>query len=105
MVCTRDSFPFKLETAAALTQELRLSTDDSENIHQVRILSLQTAHNSGGLLIIFTDIIELKRLHIKLEYQAYYDELTQIFNRRAFFQKASKILLLQRRIYHHLRSF
>ncbi|WP_310877908.1 GGDEF domain-containing protein [Priestia megaterium] len=47
---------------------------------------MQYANNSHGLLLIFTDITELKRLQLKLENQAYYDELTQIYNRRAFFQ-------------------
>jgi diguanylate cyclase (GGDEF)-like protein len=42
------------------------------------------------LLLIFTDITELKTLQVKLEHQAYYDELTQIFNRRAFFQKCEQ---------------
>lgn len=46
--------------------------------------------NSKGLLIIFTDITELKRLQVKLEQQAYYDELTQIYNRRAFLQQCEQ---------------
>ncbi|MER2000809.1 MAG: GGDEF domain-containing protein [Lysinibacillus sp.] len=38
-------------------------------------------------MIIFTDITELKELQLQLEHQAYYDELTQIYNRRAFYQQ------------------
>lgn len=37
--------------------------------------------------MIITDITERKRAQQKLEEHAYYDELTQIFNRRAFFQQ------------------
>ncbi|MGG3691691.1 GGDEF domain-containing protein [Heyndrickxia ginsengihumi] len=51
---------------------------------------MQHVNNCKGLLIIFTEITELKRLQIELERQAYYDELTQIFNRRAFFQKCEQ---------------
>ncbi|MDR7238781.1 GGDEF domain-containing protein [Neobacillus drentensis] len=51
---------------------------------------MQHVNNSKGILIIFTDITELKSLQVKLEHLAYYDELTQIFNRRAFFQKCEQ---------------
>lgn len=83
-----ESFPFQLNTAC--TQEFKLAIDDSERIYQVRTSSLQHANNNKGLLIIFTDITELKMLQVKLEHQAYYDELTQIFNRRAFFQQCEQ---------------
>jgi diguanylate cyclase (GGDEF)-like protein/PAS domain S-box-containing protein len=86
-----DAFPIDLETGAN-NQELHLrGTDYSERIYQVRTTSLQQANNGNGLLIIFTDITELKRLQVKLEHQAYYDELTQILNRRAFFQQSEQI--------------
>lgn len=81
-----DSFPFKVEAA----WEIQLAAADSKRIYQVRTSSLQHANNNKGLLIIFTDITELKRLQMKLEHHAYYDELTQIFNRRAFFQKCEQ---------------
>ena len=83
------SFPFPLETAEC-TGEIQLADEHSKHIYQVRTASLQHAQNSKGLLIIFTDITELKRLQVQLEHQAYYDELTQIFNRRAFFQKCEQ---------------
>jgi diguanylate cyclase (GGDEF)-like protein/PAS domain S-box-containing protein len=72
------------------TQEIQLGPDDSRRIYQVRTSPLQHAKNSKGLLIIFTDITEIKRLQVKLEHQAYYDELTGIFNRRAFFEKCEE---------------
>jgi len=37
--------------------------------------------------MIISDITELKLLQQKLEHHAYYDELTQVFNRRAFFER------------------
>ncbi|TWT27050.1 diguanylate cyclase [Planomicrobium sp. CPCC 101110] len=76
-------FPLKLD--AASSQEVKLTASQSEKIYQVRISSLE---NSKGLLIILTDISEVKRLQLKLEHQAYYDELTQIYNRRAFLRQA-----------------
>lgn len=42
---------------------------------------------------IFTNITELHTLQQKLEHQAYYDELTQIYNRRAFFQQSEQSLI------------
>lgn len=85
-----DSFPFPLKPAVH-NQELQIAAaDHSERTYQVRISSLQHANNGNGLLIIFTDITELKRLQLKLEHQAYYDELTQIYNRRAFFQQCNQ---------------
>jgi PAS domain S-box-containing protein len=82
-----DSLPAKLENAS-FNVEIPMAGDVSNRIYQVRTSSLTHANNSKGLLIIFTDITELKRLQVKLEHQAYYDELTEIFNRRAFFQKS-----------------
>ncbi|WP_040206756.1 histidine kinase N-terminal 7TM domain-containing diguanylate cyclase [Neobacillus jeddahensis] len=84
-----DPSPSKFENAA-FNREIQLGTDDSKRIFQVRTSSLQHANNSKGLLIIFTDITEIKRLQVELEHQAYYDELTQIYNRRAFFQKCEQ---------------
>ena len=81
------SFLTKIETNTMFTQEIQLTSDQ---IYQVRTSSLQHAKNDKGLLIIFTDITELKRLQVKLEQLAYYDELTHIYNRRAFFQKSEQ---------------
>jgi diguanylate cyclase (GGDEF)-like protein len=59
-----------------------------ERTCQVRISKLYQAHQKNGLLIIFTDITEVKKLQLKLEHLAYHDELTQVYNRRAFFQRS-----------------
>lgn len=83
-----ESFPSDLETAAS-TLEIQSGADHSNRIYQIRTSSLKHANNKG-LLLIFTDITELKRLQIELERQAFYDELTQILNRRAFFQKCEQ---------------
>ncbi|TWT00567.1 diguanylate cyclase [Planomicrobium sp. CPCC 101079] len=79
--------PFPLELDAWSNQEVQLATDRSERIYQVRISPLE---NSKGRLIIFTDITEVKRLQVQLEHQAYFDELTQIYNRRAFLRQAER---------------
>ncbi|WHZ02697.1 diguanylate cyclase [Neobacillus sp. YX16] len=83
------SFPSQLGRAAT-AHEIQLVTDFWERFYQVRTSTLKYASNSKGLLIIFTDITELKRLQMKLEHQAFYDELTGIYNRRAFFQKCEQ---------------
>jgi PleD family two-component response regulator len=70
-----------------ITEEVQIVIDHEKRIYQVSTSTLEHANNRKGLLLIFTDITELKRLQVKLEHQAYYDELTQIYNRRAFFQK------------------
>lgn len=78
------SFPFSLNTSE-LKSEIELVVDDSNRIYQVRTSTLERVTSGKGLLLIFTDITEIKRLQKKLEQQAYYDELTQVLNRRAFF--------------------
>ncbi len=66
--------------------EIKLMIHQTEHIYHVRTSVIEGAGNSKGLLIIFTDITQLKQLQRKLEHQAHYDELTQIYNRRAFFE-------------------
>ncbi len=81
------SFPTKMEENTSMAREIQLA---SERIYQVRTSTLQHAKREKGFLMIFTDITELKRLQVKLEQLAYYDDLTQIYNRRAFFQKSKQ---------------
>ncbi|MEK4387148.1 GGDEF domain-containing protein [Solibacillus sp. FSL W7-1464] len=69
---------------------MRLCSEYADRVYQVRITSLEQARNSKGLLLVFTDITEIKRLQEKLEQQAYYDELTKIYNRRAFLQQSEQ---------------
>ena len=71
-------------------QTLQIMTRYSKRIYQVRTSSLHHVNNPKGRLLIFTDITELKTLQEKLENLAYYDDLTQIYNRRAFFQKCDQ---------------
>nr|WP_245349954.1 diguanylate cyclase [Cytobacillus eiseniae] len=80
-----ESVPFNLEDSIG-TQEIQLGDNREKRIYQVRTSLLQ---DRKGLLIIFTNITEIKTLQVKLEQQAYSDELTQIFNRRAFFEKCN----------------
>lgn len=79
------AFPLEIKAAEPL-QEIELEDGYSERVYQVRISPLRHGDDNKGLLAIFTDITELKSLQRKLEHQAYYDELTGIFNRRAFFR-------------------
>lgn len=78
--------PFSLAQTSAFEIKLGGKT------YQVRISSLQHGQGNKGILMIFTDITEVKRLQLKLEHQAYYDELTQIYNRRAFFHMCEQIV-------------
>jgi len=87
---TGESLPFQLTADIADVQEIKLCSEDAERVYQVRITSLEQARNSKGLLLVFTDITEIKRLQKKLEQQAYYDELTKIYNRRAFLQQSEQ---------------
>ncbi|KIL42788.1 diguanylate cyclase [Jeotgalibacillus alimentarius] len=81
-----EPFPFQAAETAA-QQELQLSGADGHSFtYQVRSTPLHHGLHHKGQLLIFTDITEVKVLQLKLEHLAYYDELTQIYNRRAFFE-------------------
>lgn len=71
-------------------QEVQLVINDTKKVYQIRTSPLLEVRNSKGLILIFTDITELKRLQTKLEYQANYDGLTQIYNRRAFIERCEQ---------------
>lgn len=82
------NIPFNIDITEG-AKEFQLDLTISENLsrtYQLRLSSMQQTNSRNGMLLIFTDITELKNLQKKLEHQAYYDELTQVFNRRAFFQ-------------------
>lgn len=85
------------ETVPKLTagpQELEVVVNGSEErYYQVRISPLkQKARSSmAGTVMIISDISELKLMQQQLERHAYYDELTQIFNRRAFFDRCEQV--------------
>lgn len=85
---------------AAGLQELEVvSRESEERFYQVRISPLQCTKTDGraGTVMIITDITELKRLQRRLEQHAYYDDLTQIFNRRAFFEHCEKVFMQAKR--------
>ena len=82
-----NAFPFN-EEMKPFNQEVQLGR--SERVYQVRTSYLINHQQCKGLLIIFTDITDLKQLQVKLEHLAYYDDLTKIFNRRAFFEQSKR---------------
>lgn len=87
---TDQSFPVQLDS---ISDKLNVTIHHANYIYQLRISRLQQSNNNSGFLIIFTDITELHILQQKLEHQAYYDELTKIYNRRAFFQQSEQSLI------------
>lgn len=87
---TGQSFPVQLDT---ISDKLNTTIHQASFVYQLRISKLQQSNSNSGFLIIFTDITALHTLQQKLEHQAYYDELTQLFNRRAFFQQSEQSLM------------
>jgi len=78
---------------AADSEELEVvANGGEERVYQVRISPLQQNVKRGmpGTVMIISDITELKQLQRKLEKHAYYDDLTQIFNRRAFYERCEE---------------
>ncbi|SEL14434.1 diguanylate cyclase (GGDEF) domain-containing protein [Carnobacterium iners] len=86
------TFPLVLELESH-NQEIQLVVKETKRIYQIRVSPLIEVGNNKGLIIIFTDITELRELQIKLEYQASYDGLTQIYNRRAFMEHCEQNFL------------
>ena len=70
-------------------EELEVPADESGGrTYQVRISPLkgQQGSVSPGTIMIISDITEMKRMQKQLERNAYYDDLTGIYNRRAFLE-------------------
>lgn len=86
---TGKSLALDLKHADAV-QEVELTAGNEKKVYQVRVSFLEQQKNDKGLLLIFTDITELKKLQALLEQRAYYDELTGIYNRRAFIQQGEQ---------------
>ncbi|MCT1901619.1 histidine kinase N-terminal 7TM domain-containing protein [Oceanobacillus sojae] len=82
---TDTDFSYDL-SKAPLTVEMTQSLHQKNYVFHLRISNLSISQKNSGVLLIFTDITEMKKLQNQLEYFAYYDELTNIFNRRAFFK-------------------
>lgn len=68
------------------------SPDGTKRIYQVTTSPLRGGGHRGGLLLLFSDMTEIRSLQERLERQAYYDELTGILNRRAFFLRGEEVL-------------
>ncbi|MGD6804574.1 histidine kinase N-terminal 7TM domain-containing diguanylate cyclase [Rossellomorea aquimaris] len=84
------AFPYEFNTGS-FQQKLQFTVDGPlDRAFQVRVSQLHQAHQKNGILIIFTDITEVKQLQMKLEHLAYHDELTQVYNRRAFFTQCKR---------------
>ncbi|RIW28812.1 diguanylate cyclase [Bacillus salacetis] len=85
------AFPLQLKNAP-FHQEVSPGNGrgEQENTYQVHVTRLQDGQRHNGFLMIFNDITEVKKLQGQLEKLAYYDELTGIFNRRAFFQQCQQ---------------
>lgn len=86
---TPSAFEF---TTSSHTQIIKLHLNNKEMIYQIRILPLQHLQQETGYLMIFSDMTEIMHLQMQLKHQVYHDELTQIYNRRAFFEKCSTLL-------------
>ena len=88
---SNEVFPFKLETHT-LNEELVLGIKKEKRTLQLRTSPLADGNSRNGLLLIFSDVTELKKLQVQLEFQAFHDELTKIYNRRAFIQMSELAL-------------
>lgn len=86
---TGERFPVELGSTADV-QEVQAVIGHSERIYQVSASTMRHGGNSEGWLLIFTDVTELKKLQQQLEHQAFYDELTQVYNRRAFLRQCEQ---------------
>ena len=73
-------------------QDLEAVADGKERFYHVRISPLQQDAKRciSGTVMIISDITELKQLQKTLERHAYHDDLTQISNRRAFYERCEE---------------
>ena len=81
---------FPVELASMGLHEIQAVIGHSERIYQISASTMKHGGSSEGLLLIFTDVTELKKLQQQLERQAFYDELTQVYNRRAFLRQCEE---------------
>ncbi|GAA3402614.1 histidine kinase N-terminal 7TM domain-containing protein [Paenibacillus hodogayensis] len=73
--------------------ELAWMAGGEERCYQVRVSVVR--HRNGGLagsLLLLIDVTELKRLQRHLEHMAFYDGLTQIYNRTQFIHRSREML-------------
>jgi len=89
---TGSTFPLSPQQEHGLI-DFTLQTGDHYAYYQARTSFLRKQNNSiAGSLIMMIDVTELKQLQQELERQAYYDGLTQIYNRTHFFKLAAEQL-------------
>ena len=90
------SFPSAVENSSFIW-EAPSQAGIHNHVYKVHVSPLNPAQGVKGILIIFTDITEIKRLQAQLESQAYYDELTGVYNRRAFFERCEVDITMARK--------
>jgi len=85
--------PFPFVRPDGTVEELKWHAGGLEQIYQVRssVLRHRNGEQAGSLLMLI-NVTELKRLQQELEYLAYYDGLTQIFNRTQFIRRSREML-------------
>lgn len=75
------------------TEELAWIANGEETFYQARFSALR--HRNGeqaGSLLMLINVTELKQLQQELEHQAFYDGLTQVFNRTQFILRSRQAL-------------
>ena len=72
------------------TREVRVDTPGEAHWYKVSSLALREKQRHQGTVVLFSDITETKRLLTRLSQWATTDELTQIDNRRRFFEHANR---------------
>ncbi|RIE01665.1 diguanylate cyclase [Cohnella faecalis] len=89
---TGASFPF-IRQPDGSAEELAWTSNGMERFYEVRssVLRHRNGEQAGSLLMLI-NVTELKRLQQELEHQAFYDGLTQIFNRTQFIRRGREML-------------
>ncbi|MFD0672854.1 histidine kinase N-terminal 7TM domain-containing protein [Cohnella sp. GCM10027633] len=90
---TESLLPHRSDQDAAV-EVLAWTTEGAEQVYEVRssILRQRNGEPAGNLLLLI-NVTELKRLQRELEQQAFYDGLTQIYNRAQFMSRGRELLL------------
>jgi diguanylate cyclase (GGDEF)-like protein len=74
-------------------KQIVISVDEIEQIYEVSQIQEITNFKQGGYYIVLHDVTEKEQLLKELHVQATMDYLTDIYNRRAFFDKAEQLLI------------
>lgn len=102
-----DIFRDRTELALCLKNripgEITIRKDQETRTYDLRLSPLVDRQGrSMGVIVVFRDISERKRLESKLEWLATIDPLTEIYNRRHFYKKAHLELIRAQRYQHPL---